>query len=105
MWLFSVISVVKSIGAVRDGSNTPGKSTKNPSLCRPTMARKGLRLARDILKESMAAYGIALQEERAGLVTAPSLPATDYDLEPEHTMDYQTEETEEDPDIQVVGSE
>ena len=59
----------------------------------------------DILKESMAAYGIALQEERAGLVTAPSLPATDYDLEPEHTMDYQTEETEEDPDIQVVGSE
>ena len=59
----------------------------------------------DILKESMAAYGIALQEERAGLVTAPSLPAMDYDLEPEHTMDYQTEETEEDPDIQVVGSE
>ena len=53
----------------------------------------------------MAAYGIALPEERAGLVTAPSLPATDYDLEPEHTMDYQTEETEEDPDIQVVGSE
>ena len=59
----------------------------------------------DILKESMAAYGIALQEERAGLEAAPSLPATDYDLEPEHTMDYQTEETEEDSDIQVVGSE
>ena len=59
----------------------------------------------DILKESMAAYGIALQEERAGLAAAPSLPATDYDLEPEHTMDYQTEETEEDPDIQVVRSE
>ena len=59
----------------------------------------------DILKESMAAYGIALQEERAGLEAAPSLPARDYDLEPEHTMDYQTEETEEDSDIQVVGSE
>ena len=59
----------------------------------------------DILKESMAAYGIALQEERAGLEAAPSLPATDYDLEPEHTMDYQTEEMEEDSDIQVVGSE
>ena len=55
----------------------------------------------DILKESMAAYGIALQEEQAGLAAAPSLPATDYDVEPEHTMEYQTE----DSDVQIVGSD
>ena len=57
----------------------------------------------DVLKESMAVYGIALQEEQAGLAAAPSLPATDYDLEPEHMMDYQTEE--DSSDVQVVGSE
>ena len=101
MWLFSAISVVKSIGAVRDGSNTPGKSKES----KPVPADYGKERAAPRLKESMAAYGIALQEEWAGLAAAPSLPATDYDLEPEHTMDYQTEETEEDPDIQVVGSE
>ena len=55
----------------------------------------------DILKESMAAYGIALQEEQAGLAAAPSLPVTDYDVEPEHTMEYQTE----DSDVQIVGSD
>ena len=55
----------------------------------------------DILKESMAAYGIALQEEQAGLAAAPSLPARDYDIEPEHTMEYQTE----DSDVQIVGSD
>ena len=57
----------------------------------------------DVLTESMAAYGIALQEERAGLAAAPSLPATNYELEPEHTMDYQTEE--DSSDVQVVGSD
>ena len=55
----------------------------------------------DILKESMSAYGIALQEEQAGLAAAPSLPARDYDIEPEHTMEYQTE----DSDVQIVGSD
>ena len=55
----------------------------------------------DILKESLAAYGIALQQEQAGLAAAPSLPARDYDIEPEHTMEYQTE----DSDVQIVGSD
>ena len=40
----------------------------------------------------MAAYDIALQEEQAGLAAAPTLPAADYDVEPEHTMEYQTTE-------------
>ena len=73
---------------------------------KPVLADYGKERAapcQDILKESMAAYGIALQEERAGLAMAPSLPATDYDLEPEHTMDYQMEE--DSSDVQVVGSE
>ena len=55
----------------------------------------------DILKVSMMAYRIALQEEQAGLAAAPSLPAMDYDIEPEHTMEYQTE----DSDVQIVGSD
>ena len=55
----------------------------------------------DILKESMSAYRIALQEEQAGLAAAPSLPTTDYDVEPEHTMEYQTE----DSDVQIFGSD
>ena len=105
MWLFSAISAVRSIGAVRDGSSTPVKFTKNPNLCQPDYGKERAAPRQDILKESMAAYGIALQEERAGLADAPSLPAMDHDLEPEHTMDYQMEETEEDSDIQVVGSE
>ena len=56
----------------------------------------------DILEESMAAYGVTLQEEQAGLAAAP-LPTGDYDVEPEHTMDYETEE--DSSDIQVVGSD
>ena len=56
----------------------------------------------DILKESMAAYNIALQEEQAGLAAAPTLPATDYDVEPEHTIKYQSTE---DSDVQIVRSD
>ena len=47
----------------------------------------------DILKESMAAYNIALIEEKAGLAAAPSLPSVDYDVEPEHTMEFQQRRT------------
>ena len=57
----------------------------------------------EVLKESMAAYGVALQKEQAGLAAAPSLATTDYDLEPEHMMDYQTED--DSSDVQMVGSE
>ena len=53
----------------------------------------------DILKESMAAYNIALEEEKASLAAAPTLPSTDYDIEPEHTMEYQTTE---DSDVQII---
>ena len=53
----------------------------------------------DILKDSMEAHNITLEEEKAGLAAAPTLPATDYGIEPEHTMEYQTTE---DSDVQVV---
>ena len=56
----------------------------------------------DILKESMAAYNIAFQEEQAGLAAAPTLPTADCNVESEHTMEYQTTE---DSDVQVVGSD
>ena len=63
--------------------------------------KKKVAPRQDILKESMSAYGIALQEEQAGLAAAPSLPVRDYSVKPEHTMEYQTK----DSDVQIVGSD
>ena len=102
MWPFNAIIVPRFIGAARDGLNTLGKSIKTPKPLPADYGKEKVAPHQDILKESMAAYNIAFQEEQAGLAAAPTLPATDYDVEPEHTMEYQTTE---DSDVQIVGSD
>ena len=49
----------------------------------------------DIIKEAALAYDIATEEEIKGATAAKSLPREDFDVEPEHSMEYITEDSSE----------
>ena len=49
----------------------------------------------DLIKEAALAYDIATEDEIKGATTACSVPKEDFNVEPEHSMEYITEDSSE----------
>ena len=52
-------------------------------------------MPRDLIVEAALAHDIATAEEIKGAVAAQSLPREDYNIEPQHSMEYITEDSSE----------
>ena len=61
----------------------------------PEFGKEQPSVPRDLIAEAALAHDLATTEEIKGAVAAQSLPREDYDIEPQHSMEYITEDSSE----------